>query len=152
MVHLTVFIRNATRQRIAGVVIRKAIFKTIRLLKMKGTVEISVMLVGEQRMRSLNGAWRGKHTVTDVLSFGFLEHEGGVRVVVPPDGVQRMGEIIICLSHAKKQARTTGISFKKRVAILASHGAVHLYGIDHERSESEHQKTTALEKQVAKHF
>ena len=95
------------------------------MCKVRGRVEVSVALTGEAQMRELNRKWRGKRGATDVLSFGFWKGE---------DNVLR-GEIVMCLPYAKRQAREGGISLTEELTTLAEHGALHLRGVHHERSE-----------------
>jgi probable rRNA maturation factor len=71
--------------------------------------EISLVIVGEGRMRELNKKYRKKNKVTDVLAFDY-------------------GEIFICLSQAKKQAKKMGHSLKQELAVLLIHGILHLAG------------------------
>lgn len=115
-----------------------AVHSTLKLFRVKGAVEVSVVLVGPARMRTFNRDWRKKDRPTDVLSFGFWKAE---------DGIQR-GEIIICLAVARAQARKLGIAFSRNTAILASHGTIHLLGIDHERSEKEYRLTMKAQEKV----
>lgn len=116
----------------------KAVLNTLKLFRVKGVVEISVVLAGPARMRTFNRDWRKKDRPTDVLSFGFWKAEGGIR----------RGEIVICLAVARAQARKLGIPLSRNIATLASHGTIHLLGIDHERSEKEYRLTMRAQEQV----
>ena len=100
-------------------------------------------LVGEKKMRSLNKVWRGKDSPTDVLSFSFLESGNG-----DTEEIKEAGEIIICLPVAVRQARLYGLSEKKHIARLVAHGTMHIFGLDHERSEKEHQIMEEIQKKV----
>ncbi|MBI1755346.1 rRNA maturation RNase YbeY [Candidatus Azambacteria bacterium] len=131
-------IRNLTRQNGFPAVIKKAIVRALKLCGARGDVEVSVTLAGNARMRALNKKWRKKDEATDVLSFGLWEAEGA----------KRRGEIVICIPVAQKQARELGISVARNLAILAAHGATHLAGIDHERSEKEHRLTMHIQDRV----
>lgn len=135
-------IRNCTRQVINKRIIKKAIFETVKFLKLENSVKLSVVLVGDKKMRSLNKSWRNKDCATDVLSFNFSEAQDG-RI----EGGE-IGEIIICLPYAKRQARQLGISEDKNIALLSAHGTIHIFGIDHERSEKESKKTDEIQEKV----
>ncbi len=124
-------------------------------------IEVSLAIVGEGRMRKLNKIYRGKNKVTDVLSFGdksvltylakaFPRLKKGEDAVFisPPDGVKRLGEIVICYPYAKKQARRLGNSLEKELAILLIHGILHLLGYDHEKSGHEAEKMRKMEKEI----
>lgn len=142
MTELPIDVNNLTRKRVDLKVIKKAAEATLKLLGKVGNFELSIALVGEQRMRSLNLHFRDKDNPTDVLSFGFQEdfaNKGNV-----------LGEVVICLPYAEKQARDLRISFRENLATLTAHGVIHLCGIDHERSEEEYKRTIEIQKQVLK--
>ena len=84
-------------------------------------IDLSIALVGQERIKKLNKKYRGKNRATDVLSFSY-------------DG---SGDIVICLGEVKKNARRFGTTFKKELAICLIHGILHLLGYDHERAEVE---------------
>jgi probable rRNA maturation factor len=71
--------------------------------------KISIVLVGDAKIKALNKKYRKSNKVTDVLAFDY-------------------GEIFICLSQAKKQAKKLGHSLKEELAILLIHGILHLTG------------------------
>jgi probable rRNA maturation factor len=134
----TVEVRNFTTQREYAHVIRRAVLTALRFLRVRGRVEVSVGLVGEDRMQSLNRKWRGKAHATDVLSFGLWKGS---------DDVSR-GEIVICLPYAARQARMRGISLQEELIALAAHGAAHLAGLHHERTQGARKKAMNLERKV----
>lgn len=142
MAGLVLSINNLTRRRVDEGVMKKAAEKTLMLLKKGGRFELSIALVGEKRMQSLNWKFRRENRPTDVLSFDFQEGAGGKS--------NFLGEIIICLSYAEKQARELGIGLKENLATLTAHGVIHLCGVDHERSDAERLKTLKVQKQVLK--
>ena len=71
MTELSVDVNNLTRRRVNSEIIKKAAGTALKLLGKIGNFELSIVLVGSQRMRSLNLRFRGKNNPTDVLSFGF---------------------------------------------------------------------------------
>lgn len=79
-------------------------------------------LVSDARMKALNRQFRGKDTVTDVLSF-------------PSDARGFLGDIVIAAGVAKKQAKAAGHGLKIEIRILALHGLLHLLGFDHEADD-----------------
>lgn len=85
--------------------------------------ELTVSLVGEEQMRQLNRTWRNIDAPTDVLSFPMLE-EGF------DDNL--LGDVVICLPVAEKQAKEYGHGLSRELAFLAVHGILHLLGRDHE--------------------
>ena len=85
-------------------------------------VSLSILLCGDARMRSLNRDWLGLDLPTDVLSFSSGEREF-------------LGDIIIALPYAARQARRRGHRLEREVQILLAHGLLHLLGYDHETDD-----------------
>ena len=88
----------------------------------RGTVTIA--LVRDRRMRTLNRTWRGKDAATDVLSFPSGDDPGPAK---------HLGDLVISRDTAARQARAEGHSLATELRILALHGLLHLLGYDHER-------------------
>lgn len=141
-------IRSAAGQKRLESSIKKAVEKTVPFFRKKGSFSFSVALVGTAAMRALSRTWKGKDKATDVLSFGFSEKEhDGFSI---PNQAEPMGEIVICVPYAKKQAQELGISLAENMATLASHGTIHLFGLDHERSQEEYDTTMKIQQEVVK--
>ena len=88
----------------------------------RGTVIVAV--VPDGRVRELNRRYRDKNLPTDVLSF-------------PADEPGQLGDIVIALDVARRQARAAGHSLATEFRVLALHGLLHLLGYDHERDNGE---------------
>jgi rRNA maturation RNase YbeY len=86
--------------------------------------EVSIALVDEDEMRSLNGRYAGISEATDVLSFesGADDPESGRRI---------LGDVAICLPIARAQAERAGHDLEAELALLTVHGVLHLAGYDH---------------------
>ncbi len=101
--------------------------------------EVSVALVDDEHIHELNRKYRETDCATDVLSFAMLE---GAR---EPEGAGEdesegpllLGDIVVSLERASKQAEDYGHSFEREVAFLTLHGLFHLLGHDHQTSERE---------------
>ncbi|HPV70440.1 MAG TPA: rRNA maturation RNase YbeY [Candidatus Magasanikbacteria bacterium] len=104
--------------------------------KLKIKKELSVVIVGTKKMQSLNNFYRHRDRPTDVLSF---EGEGGF-----------LGEIVLCLPVAKRQAKEHDFSLKEELAFLLIHGILHLQGYDHEKNQKEEKLMFALQEQLLK--
>lgn len=85
--------------------------------------EVTVALVSDGRMRSLNRTFRGKDYATDVLSFPVIDQ---------PD---LLGDIVIATGVAARQADDAGHSVATELRILALHGLLHLLGYDHDADD-----------------
>ena len=86
---------------------------------------VAIVLAGDARVRRLNRDFRGKDKNTDVLSFPY----GGARL---PDGTRPLGEIVISVAQAARQAEAAGHSLAVELRLLVIHGYLHLLGYDHE--------------------
>jgi probable rRNA maturation factor len=86
--------------------------------------ELSVLLVDDVRIQHLNRLHREKDRPTDVLAFPLDE--------TPPDGAPRLlGDIVISLETALRQARSRKRTLLPEVRFLLAHGLLHLLGHDH---------------------
>jgi len=104
--------------------------------------ELSVVLVSDRLIRRLNRAWRGKDRVTDVLSFA--QHEGA-----GPAPAALLGDVVISVATAKRQAKERGESVAVESERLLIHGLLHLLGYDHERSAAEARRMQRRERALA---
>ncbi|MFC4425417.1 rRNA maturation RNase YbeY [Deinococcus navajonensis] len=90
--------------------------------------EVTVVLVGDRTIRGLKLEHWGEDAATDVLSFPTWEPGDPF---MPP----HLGDIVISLDTAARQAQARGHSLTREVALLASHGLTHLVGHDHPHAE-----------------
>lgn len=107
----------------------------MELLQLQGT-EVSIYLTGDENMRKLNRDYRGKDKPTDVLSFTFGECVGDCVL---------LGEIVISVDTARRQAEEQGHSLEDEIRRLLVHGFVHLMGYDHELGGEEERRFKELE-------
>jgi probable rRNA maturation factor len=92
-----------------------------------GAAELGVVVTDDEMVRRLNREYAGDDHATDVLSFSLREGEEFSN----PDGVERLGEVIISHPTAVRQAETAGHDVEAEVAHLLVHGILHLLGYDH---------------------
>lgn len=96
--------------------------------------EVSVAVVSDARVRTLNRVYRGLDAATDVLSFpagepgAFPDREG-------PSRLPLLGDVVIAAGVAARQARAAGHALATELRVLALHGLLHLAGYDHEHDE-----------------
>ena len=83
---------------------------------------LDVLLCGDARMRALNREWRRRDRPTDVLSF-------------PAAGSEMLGDLVIDVPYAARQARRRGHALQREVQVLLAHGVLHLLGHDHETDD-----------------
>lgn len=96
----------------------------------KGPAEISVSLVDDAEIHEINLKHRDIDRPTDVLSFPL--GIDGVYDVNLDTGAQLLGDIIISVETAVRQAEIYGHSFNREIAFLTVHSMLHLLGYDHE--------------------
>ena len=84
---------------------------------------VSIKFSHDKEIQELNKEHLGKDFPTDVLSFTMNEQR--------EDGSLYLGDIIINIDQAKRQAKEHGNSFEKELAELAEHGVLHLLGVHH---------------------
>ena len=91
--------------------------------------EVSVTLTDDEQIHKLNREHRNVDKSTDVLSFPQYEadeldyFESNEKIV--------LGDIVISLEHARKQAKEYGHSYVREIAFLCVHSVLHLLGYDH---------------------
>lgn len=103
--------------------------------RVRGSVGIA--LVSDARMRALNRRYRGVDRPTDVLSFpaGPPDPPDALGHLRAPASTPWLGDIVIALGVARRQARSAGHSNLTELKVLALHGLLHLLGYDHERDD-----------------
>jgi probable rRNA maturation factor len=89
--------------------------------------ELSVLLTDDRRIHELNRRYRGKDKPTDVLAFE-LDGGGG-----SDDGAGCLGDVVISLDTASRQAKGKRLPLLHEVRLLLAHGLLHLLGYDHAR-------------------
>jgi len=105
--------------------------------------DLSIALVGSERMRELNKKYRGKNLATDVLSFQYGD-SGEVAICLPQvkkNAKKFKSTTELPLAEAKVKTRTKFSSpFKKELTRVLIHGILHLLGFNHEKNEKEADK------------
>ncbi|MXZ91203.1 MAG: rRNA maturation RNase YbeY [Chloroflexi bacterium] len=131
--------------------------------------QVSLLLTGDATVQELNRQYRGLDETTDVLSFSAeyaghwegdnsspspqpspIEREGEIAAAfpIPTDEPPPLGDIVISIPEAARQAEEQDISLHRELALLIAHGALHLLGHDHygdgERAEMQRLERAAL--------
>ncbi len=101
--------------------------------RIKGPAEVSVTIVGDRRMHGLNKQYRNIDDTTDVLSFPLNDpsDEPETPFVETPDGVLRLGDIIVSFPQAVNEAAEENKMVDDQIVFLVLHGLNHLLGIHH---------------------
>ncbi len=127
---MKILIRNKQRHRSLN---KTRIIKTacnILTILEQPPSELSILFVGDRKMLQLNSAYRGISESTDVLSFEAqipVTRKGGINV---------LGDIVINVPCAERQAEISCSGFYDEISRLLIHGTLHLMGYEHENSGS----------------
>ena len=92
--------------------------------------EVSLLLVDDEQMHQMNLQDRGVDRTTDVLSFSMMETTDDQAPNDPSEGLL-LGDIVVSLPAARRQAEEFGHSVRRELAFLVVHGMLHLLGFDH---------------------
>ncbi len=85
--------------------------------------EVALVLTRDPAVRALNARYRGQDQPTDVLSFP------------GPGGASGLGDIVVSVDTAERNARRRGRSLQRELDVLALHGFLHVLGYDHETDD-----------------
>jgi probable rRNA maturation factor len=134
-------VRRATTRGVSTARVRR---DARRLLAALGEerADLTVSLIGDAEMQLLNRDYRGRDRPTDVLAFALRE---GRRA---PGDDTVLGDVVISLDTAARQARECRVPTDAEVRTLLIHGVLHLLGYDHEVSAVEARRMRALERHL----
>lgn len=123
--------------------IRQTALATMAAEQLPERSEVSVNLVDEAVMASLNETHMGKTGPTDVLSFPLESLRPGELPHVDPDGPPfLLGDIFICPAVVRGNAGREAVPFEDELALMVVHGLLHLLGYDHAvDAEAEHMES-----------
>jgi len=132
------------RRRLPGVNPARVGADSRRLLRAldEAEAELAVSLIDDAEIRRLNRDYRATDRATDVLAFAMRE---GARA---PGDAAVLGDVVISLDTAARQAQERGVSAADEVRTLLIHGILHLLGYDHERSMAEARRMKAMERRL----
>ena len=106
-------------------------------LDVKENYEIDVSLVDDETIHQINRDYRNVDRVTDVISFAFNDDKDPADQINSLEVQKMLGEILICLPQAKRQAAEIGNTLERELSFLFTHGLLHLLGYDHMTPEDE---------------
>lgn len=118
-----VLLNRQRRRRVDPARLRRVLRGAARRLKVTG--EVALVFAGDRTLRTLNARYRGKDKPTDVLSFP------------GPGGAEGLGDIVISVETAERNARGLGRSLPQELDVLALHGFLHVLGYDHETDQGQ---------------
>lgn len=107
--------------------------QALKTLGIEDDVEVSCVLVDDERIHEINREYRHIDRSTDVISFAMEDNDQFYVEGMP----RTLGDIFISVDHAKKQAEEYGHSLRREMCFLFTHGILHLLGYDHMADEQE---------------
>jgi rRNA maturation RNase YbeY len=123
-------------------IIKKAVEICLKHENIKTGIEVNVMLVDDKEIRKLNKEHRKQDSVTDVLSFPIVDmFEGKMQPGMLDFDMESeqmlLGDIVISVETAKRQAEEYGHTFEREIGFLTAHSVLHLLGYDHKIEEDD---------------
>ena len=145
-----ILIKNKQRKiKINESKLKSSIQQMLDFVDYKG-FDIGIWFTTNKTIQKYNRIYRKKDKATDILSFPYHEKlKSGERIIVNEEEDKNLGDIIISLEFAMKDAELNDRSINDHVLILLSHGIAHLLGYDH-KSESDYQEMKIFEKKLLK--
>lgn len=129
---INVLIKTESHYTVNRKRMREKIAKVLAEKGMKMMVEVSVSIVGDRLMKELNQKYRKIDETTDVLSFPLVDDSGKIPFVDIPDGVLRLGDIIVSYPQAREDAIEENKLIDDKIDELVEHSMLHLLGQHHE--------------------
>ncbi|NQU03631.1 MAG: rRNA maturation RNase YbeY [Syntrophaceae bacterium] len=121
--------------------IRNCLSRILKKVNCDGK-ELSILFVDDKAITEINRQYLKRDNPTNVIAFPMLEGEfGNINPHV-------LGDIVISVDTALKDARMEGLDFDDEVDYLLIHGILHLTGYDHEVSEPEAVKMKEKEREI----
>ena len=153
MPKLKVYIKNSQSEVKVPVGIRLLIRRCCQAVliteNFKRDTEVSVSFINNKEIRNLNRIYRDKDKSTDVLSFPLGEN--GNYDTNAETGYVMLGDIVISLETAFKQADNFGHSLEREIGFLTVHSMLHLLGYDH-MEEAEKREMRDREEEVMEYL
>lgn len=128
--------------------VRNAIEATLDEEQYENPCEVSVTFTDNEGIHALNRQYRGVDRPTDVLSFPLFDYEGTSEEPPVDEWIGILGDIVLSLEQAEKQAEEFGHSFEREVAFLCVHSMLHLLGYDHETGEEDEREMRAKQTKI----
>ena len=128
---MDILVKNGQRKhKIQSSHLKKRLGQILEALD-QSACELSVLLTDDRKIQELNSQYRSLDKPTDVLSFPQDS------AAVNEKGMPLLGDVVISVETAARQAEEHLLTLDEELALLAIHGILHLRGLDHERSRKE---------------
>ncbi|HIR16016.1 rRNA maturation RNase YbeY [Massilicoli timonensis] len=115
-----------------------------QVLRLEESYLVSLVIVDDEQIRTINRSYRKIDKPTDVISFALKDQEDDYEMM---EGERELGDIFINVDALKRQAEAYGHSEEREFGFLFTHGLLHLCGYDH-MSEEQEREMFALQEQI----
>ena len=124
-----VSVRNGPFRDLSTALVRRWAERMLSALDL-GAAELSIALTNDGEIHELNRVFRQRDRPTDVLAFAM--REGALPGESPRPGPEMLGDVVVSVETARRQAVRRGRTLEAEVRVLLAHGLLHLVGYDHE--------------------
>ena len=114
--------------KIPAAVVEKAAMAALKHESAPADAALTIVLSDDAKLHEMNRQWMGVDAPTDVLSFPAEETD-------PETGLPYLGDILISVPYAARQAALAGHPVEAEVQLLVAHGVLHLMGHDHAEAQ-----------------
>lgn len=125
---------------------KKTLLAAMELTNQREASEVSLLLTDDEGIQRLNKKYRDIDAPTDVLAFSQIEKLNSL-TDLNNKGEFLLGDIVISVETAQRQATELGHSLLYELTLLSIHGFLHLLGFDHDY-EKKNDKMKSLEKEI----
>lgn len=102
------------------------------IVRQSRVLSMGLQLTDDSTITELNSSWRQRSEATDVLSFPAIDNN----LILPKDTCLELGDIVVSVATAQRQAKEHGHELSLELRWLVSHGLLHLLGWEHPSSAS----------------
>lgn len=127
-----VWIKTDSHYKVNRTRIRKVISNFLTEKKARGKIEVSFSVVGNRQMKKLNKEYRKVDTTTDVLAFPSQSNQLTKPFIDPPDGILRLGDIVISYPQVIALAAEENILVDDKIDEVVIHAMNNLFGQNHD--------------------
>ena len=128
MARIDVQIFVESRYRVLRKRINAVVSSVLQEQAIISSVEVSIAIVGDRKMRTLNKKYRNLDQTTNVLSFPLSEGKS----TVLPSNVLHLGDIVLSYPQVVREAAEEEVLVDDKIDELIKHGMLHLLGLHHE--------------------
>ncbi|MFZ2199528.1 MAG: rRNA maturation RNase YbeY [Microgenomates group bacterium] len=112
--------------------LRDHLTKVLAKFRLTDKIEVDIQVVGKRKMSEIHKLYMKLEGPTDVLSFPINDPADDRPFMSSPDGILRLGDIVVCYPVAVEEALEKQCKLDGQIQFLAEHGLMHLLGYHHE--------------------